>query len=49
LRYAIYSAFPQGEFNNPDEFLTIEQLRRKVYNDQEGYGYMNPMAGGSYY
>ncbi len=47
LRYAIFSAFPQGEFDNPDEMLTIEQLRRKVYqNDNEGYGYMNPMNGG---
>ncbi len=49
LRYAIFSAFPQGEFNNPDEFLSIEQLRRKVYQENEGYGYMNPMGGGGYY
>lgn len=35
LRYAICSAFPSGEFNNPDEFLSIEQLRRKVYGDDE--------------
>jgi PBSX family phage terminase large subunit len=33
LRYACYSAFPQAEFNNPDENLTIEQLRRKIYGD----------------
>ncbi len=49
LRYAIYSAFPQGEFDNPDEALTIDQLRRKVYEENEGYGYMNPMGGGGYY
>lgn len=31
LRYAICSAFPQAEFSSPDENLTIEQLRKKVY------------------
>lgn len=41
LRYAIYSSFPSGEFNNPDENLTIEQLRRKVYGEE-----FNPMGGG---
>ena len=33
LRYACCSAFPTGEFSHPDEMLTIEQLRRKVYGD----------------
>ncbi len=33
LRYAIYSAFPEGEFSHPDESITIEQLRRNVYGD----------------
>jgi PBSX family phage terminase large subunit len=49
LRYAVYTAFPQGEFNNPDENLTIDQLRRKVYNENDGYGYMNPQIGGGYF
>lgn len=31
LRYAIASAFPQGELNVPDEQLTIEQIRHNVY------------------
>jgi len=48
LRYAVYTAFPQGEFNNPDEFLTIEQLKKKIYSD-DGYGFMNPMQGGGYF
>jgi PBSX family phage terminase large subunit len=48
IRYALCSAFPQGEFSSPDEHLTMEQLRRKVYQD-EGYGYMNPQAGGGYF
>lgn len=48
LRYACYSAFPMGKFNSPDENLTIEQLRRKVYQQDEGYGFMNPSMGPYY-
>ncbi len=47
LRYAIFSAFPQGEFSHPDESLTIEQLRRKIYGDDSdphGFG----VGGGGY-
>lgn len=47
LRYAICSAFPQGEFSHPDEHLSIEQLKRKVYGD-DGYGYMNQGSSGGY-
>ncbi len=47
LRYSIFTAFKDG-FNHPDENLTIEQLRRKVYGgednlglfDQGNFGYM---------
>jgi len=49
LRYAVCTAFPQGEFSNPDENLTIEQLRRKVFNENDGYGYMNPGMSGGYF
>jgi PBSX family phage terminase large subunit len=50
LRYACFSAFPQGEFNSPDEQLTIEQLRRKVYEENDGYGFMNPgITAGGYF
>lgn len=49
LRYAIYSAFPTAEFDNPDSNLTIDQLRRKVYEDNEGYGFMNPGMAGGYF
>ena len=35
LRYAIVSAFPQGEFSYPDEHLTNEQLKRKVFGEDE--------------
>ncbi len=45
LRYACCSAFPQGEFNAPDEFLSIDQLRRKIHGDQ-GHGIMGETASG---
>lgn len=38
LRYAVYSAFPSGEFNHPDEMLTIDQIKRNIYgNDNDNY------------
>jgi hypothetical protein len=48
LRYAIASAFPRGELSHPDENLTIDQLKRKVFQD-EGYGFINPQMGGGYF
>ena len=33
IRYALCSAFPQGEFSHPAEELTIEQLKRQIYGD----------------
>lgn len=48
LRYACCSAFPQGEFDNPDTMLTADQLRRKIYED-DGYGYLNPNMAGGYF
>lgn len=45
LRYACASAFPSGEFNNPDEQLTIDQLRKRVYGsdiNQDFYGGNSP-------
>ena len=47
LRYACYSAFPQGEFNHPDENLSIDQLRRKVYGD-DSLGFIGTGTGGYY-
>lgn len=49
LRYLCYTAFPYAEFDHPDSNLTIDQLRRKVYEDNEGYGFMNPQMGGGYF
>jgi PBSX family phage terminase large subunit len=47
LRYACTPFFLSGEFNNPDENLTIEQMKRKIYGD-DGFGFMSPQ-GGNYY
>jgi PBSX family phage terminase large subunit len=33
LRYAIYSAFPNGILNHPDENQTIEQIRARIYGE----------------
>lgn len=48
LRYSCTPFLSTGEFSNPDESLTHEQLRRKVYGD-DGYGHMNPLMGGGYF
>lgn len=45
LRYAIYSAFPQGEFNHPDENISYDQLRRKVFNENDIYSQFNNDLG----
>lgn len=49
LRYAIYTHFPQGDFNTGHD-LTIEQIRAQVYNDN-ALQFMSPSvgAGGGYY
>ena len=44
LRYAVYSAFPTGEFSHPDENLSIDQLKRKIYGDDNVF--LNPGTGG---
>ena len=47
LRYACFSAFPTGQFNHPDESLTIEQIRRNVYGENAPMIF-NQGAGGYY-
>ncbi len=39
MRYAICSAFPQAEFSHPDENLTSEQIKRKIYGDDRLSGF----------
>lgn len=38
LRYAVCSAFPQGEFSHPDDHLSYDQLRRKVFGSDPWSG-----------
>ena len=41
LRYCCYSGFSSGEFSNPDEHLTIEQIKANIYGNQDnlmGFG-----------
>ena len=45
LRYAVCSAFPMGEFSHPDENISYDQLRRKVFED-DSWGPLGPGAGG---
>lgn len=50
LRYAIFSAFPTGEFSHPDELLTIDQIRRNVYGESSHFlSDMGIISGGDYY
>ncbi|CAK9251615.1 unnamed protein product [Sphagnum jensenii] len=46
LRYCVASAFPQGEFGSPDENLTIEQMKRKIYGGNDMYNQFNSEVGG---
>lgn len=48
-RYSLSPFLTSGDFGNPDEQLTIENLRRKVYGENDGYGFMNPQMGGGYF
>jgi PBSX family phage terminase large subunit len=45
LRYACVSAFPQGEFNHPDENISYEQLRRNVFGGGDIYDQFNSGLG----
>lgn len=49
LRYSLTPFLMSGDFGSADEQLNIEQLRRKVYEADQGYGFMNPTAGGGYF
>jgi PBSX family phage terminase large subunit len=45
LRYAICTRFPQGELGHPDENLTSEQIRRKIYGNDNDFGFMGQSVG----
>lgn len=46
LRYAVCSAFPQGEFSHPDENISYDQLRKKVFQDEDMYSSFNNQITG---
>lgn len=46
LRYCIASAFPTGELSHPDENLSIDQIKRQIYGDNESL--FGGHAGGYY-
>lgn len=48
LRYCLASAFPQGTFNNPDENLTVEQLKRKIYESDFNSDFYGQHGAGGY-
>jgi PBSX family phage terminase large subunit len=41
LRYALVSAFPKGEFSHPDENISYDQLRRKIFGGNDMYDNFN--------
>jgi PBSX family phage terminase large subunit len=41
IRYAIFSAFPQGIFTHPDENISYDQLRRKIFQSNDIYDQFN--------
>jgi len=45
LRYAVCSAFPQGEFSHPDENISYDQLRRNVFGNDD-YNPLGHQPGG---
>jgi PBSX family phage terminase large subunit len=45
-RYMCASAFPTGQFSHPDEELSYDQLRRKIYGDDSIMGFNSQGTGG---
>jgi PBSX family phage terminase large subunit len=48
-RYSCTPFMLSGDFGSPDQSLTIENLRRKVYEEDQGYGFMNQGMSGGYF
>jgi PBSX family phage terminase large subunit len=44
MRYAICSAFPTGEFASPDENISYDQYRKKIFQDDQ-WGPLGPQPG----
>lgn len=47
-RYLIASAFPTGVLSHPDEELSYDQLRRKIYGDDSFQGFNQEIAGANF-
>lgn len=45
LRYAVCTAFPEGEFSHPDENISYDQLRRNVFGGNDIYSQFNADLG----
>jgi PBSX family phage terminase large subunit len=45
LRYSLTPFMKTGEFSNPDEYLPYDQLRRKVFQDDDIYSQFNNNLG----
>ncbi len=45
-RYLVASAFKSGQINNPDENLTIDEIRRQVYGEGDYLPGFNQSSGG---
>jgi PBSX family phage terminase large subunit len=48
-RYLIASCFKNGLYGYADQNMTIDEIRKKIYEENEGYGFMNPGIGGGYF
>lgn len=48
VRYGLTPFLLSGDFGNPDQQLSIDQLRRKI-NEDDGWGYMNSNLAGGYF
>ena len=46
LRYSLTPFMKTGEFSNPDEYLSYDQLRRKVFQDDDIYSQFNNQIAG---
>ncbi len=46
-RYLCASAFPSGQLSHPDENMTIEQVRRQIYGEEQNLAF-NQGQGGYY-
>lgn len=49
LRYSLTPFMKTGEFSNPDEYLSHDQLMRKVFHENDMYDQFNSQIQGAFY